>query len=59
MNVPINEILEKVGGALAKASDKIQPIVHSGKVQDFWNWVDAKWYRSDLHNGVKDPRNIK
>ena len=59
IKVPINAILEKVAGWLGKLSDKVQPLVHSGKVQEFWDWVDKKWYRSDLHNGVKDPRNIK
>ncbi|MBQ0136365.1 MAG: hypothetical protein KBS43_06485 [Oscillospiraceae bacterium] len=59
MNVPINEILEKVAGGIGKFSDKVQPAVHSGRIQEFWDWVDEKWYHSELHNGVKDPRNIK
>ena len=42
----LNEILEKVGKGLGNLSKKIQPFMHSGKVQEFWNWVDEKWYRS-------------
>lgn len=58
MNIPLNEILEKVGKALGNLSSKIQPKVHSGAIQKFWNWVDAKWYRTDLHDGLGGTRNV-
>lgn len=53
INVPLNEILEKVSGGVGKLSKNLDTFMHSGKVQDFWDWVDTKWYRSDLHDERK------
>lgn len=58
-NIPLNEILERASGGLGRFSDKVQPSVHEGRWQQLWDWVDEKWYHSELHNGVKDPRNQK
>ena len=53
INVPLNEILEKVSGGVGKLSKNLDTFMHSGKVADFWEWVDAKWYHSDLHDERK------
>ncbi|NLL62966.1 MAG: hypothetical protein GX241_01790 [Ruminococcaceae bacterium] len=52
MKVPLNEILGVVGRGVGILSDKLQRFMHSGKIADFWEWVDKKWYRSTMH----DPR---
>ena len=59
INVPLNDILDSLSEKIGNLSDKVQPSVHSGRWQEFWDWVDEKWYHSELHNGVKDPRNQK
>lgn len=43
----LNAILKKVSHGLGVLSKKVQPFMHSGKFQEFWNWVDRKWYRTD------------
>ncbi|MDO4832923.1 MAG: hypothetical protein Q4A45_05925 [Clostridia bacterium] len=43
----LNTILKKVSHGLGTLSEKVQPFMHNGKIQEFWNWVDRKWYRTD------------
>lgn len=53
IDVPLNEILEKLSKGIGNLTKKLDKFMHSGMVADFWDWVDKKWYRSDLHDARK------
>lgn len=42
----LNKVLDKLAKGIGSLSEKLQPVVHSGKIQEFWDWVDKKWYRN-------------
>lgn len=44
----LNTILEFVAKILGVVSSILQPLMFKGKVNEFWNWVDEKWYRADV-----------
>jgi len=44
----LNRILEAVAKGLSALSSVLQPLMFKGKVNEFWNWVDEKWYRADV-----------
>lgn len=49
----LNTILEVVAKGLGKLSDVLQPLMFKGKINEFWSWVDKKWYRAEVtrHDG--------
>lgn len=44
----LNRILESLGRGIGNLSNKIQPKMKKGKIKEFWDWVDEKWYRATI-----------